>query len=217
MWLAFTRYPESGKWLQHRFTDDFLESALSIWSLANQGIFNAGRREMRYMLEAAAKYVFVDQQVDGSASLAARIELLHDTSVVPRSSVDPVDGIQFRMVPDAKAFAGAVHSAFGSLSGFTHMSSKQLEERLGRAARGEFSGFESVRTLEAFNRLLVQTYDVVLVLLLEGIGPAFTGDLFIQVFDEAEDWKFRKGRFVSQISRQFGYKAERNRVSPSDG
>jgi hypothetical protein len=217
MWLAFTRYPESGKWLQHRFTDDFLESALSIWSLANQGIFNAGRREMRYILEAATKYVFVDQQVDGSASLAARIELLSDTSVVPRSSVDPVDQIQFRMVPDAKAFASAVHSAFGSLSGFTHMSSKQLEERLGQAARGEFSGFESVRTLEAFNRLLVQTYDVVLVLLLEGIGPALTGDMFIQVFDEAEDWKIRKGRFVSQISRQFGYKAERNRVSPSDG
>jgi hypothetical protein len=98
MWLAYTRYPGSENGLQHRFTDDFLESALSIWALASQGIFNAGKREVRYMLEAAAKYVFVDQQVDGSASLPARIELLNNTSLIPRSSVDPVDRIKFRML-----------------------------------------------------------------------------------------------------------------------
>jgi hypothetical protein len=201
MWLAYSRYPESEKWLQHRFTDDFLESALAIWALASQGIFNAGKREVRYMLEAATKYVFVDQQVGGSESLSARIELLNDTSLIPRSSVDPIDRIKFRMVPDAKAFTDAVHSAFGNLSGFTHMSSKQLEERLIRAGRGEFSGFESARTLEAFNRLLTQTYDLVLVLLLEGIGPAFTGDLFVQVFDQTKGWKYHKGRYVSQVSQ----------------
>lgn len=210
MWLAFTRYPDSGQWLQSRFTDDFLESAVSIYSLASQGVFNAGKREMRYMLEAAVKYVFVDQQLEGDATLESRLAVLNDTSRVPRSTVDPVDKIILRMVPDSAAFSGAVHSSFGALSAYTHMSARQLEERFRRAERGEFSGFEGPKTLESFNGVIAQTYDLVLVLLMEGIGPTFTGDLFVQVFDGEPGWKFHKGRFVREVSRTFDYKAERS-------
>lgn len=53
------------------------------------------------------------------------------------------------MVSNPKAFTDAVHSVFGSLSGYTHMSVKQLDERLKRAERGELTGFESSATVEA--------------------------------------------------------------------
>lgn len=207
--FAFTRYPESGKWLVQRFVDDFLESAISIRALATQGVFNVGRREMRYLIEAAVKHVFVDQQVFGSADLSERLTLLNDTTRVPRSSVSPVDELAMRMVADPSKLRGAVHSAFGALSGYTHLSKRQLDERLARATRGEFAGFESAATLEAFNKLLFQVYDIVLALFFEGVGPAFTGDLFIQVFDEKPSWRFHKGRLVGEISRHFDYKRER--------
>jgi hypothetical protein len=201
--------PENGKWLLQNFMDDFLESALAISALAQYGVFNVGRRELRYLIEAAVKHVYVDQRLPGDTSLSDRLTYLGDTANVPRSSVSPIEKITIRMLKDPSTLAGAVNSAFGNLSGYTHISTKQLEERVRRASRGEFSGFEGAKTLDAFNRVLVQTYDILLALIFEGIGPAFTGDLFIHVFDDAPNWRFHKTAFVREMSRFFDYKHER--------
>jgi len=209
--LVFTRYPDAENWLLHRFMDDFIESAVAIRALAAQGVFNVGRRELRYLVEAAVKHVYVDQQLPGGASLQDRLVFLGDNAGVPRSSVDPVDRVTVRMLKEPNHLTGAVHSAFGALSGYTHLSKKQLDERLQRASRGEFSGFENAGTLEAFNQLLFRTYDVVLALIFEGIGPSFVGDLFIHVFDEQPRWRFHKGQLVGEMSRFFDYKSERRR------
>ena len=207
--FAFTRYPEANNWLLHRFIDDFLESAIAIRVLAAQGVFNIGRRELRYLVEAAVKHVYVDQQLSGATPLKIRLSYLADTTKVPRSSVKPVDQLTIRMLDKPKNLVDAVHNAFGALSGYTHLSTKQLEERLNRASRGEFVGFESARTLETFNKLLFRTYDVVLALIFEGIGPSFTGDLFVNIFDGQPNWRFHKGPLVGDISRFFDYKSER--------
>lgn len=209
--FAFTRYPESNKWLLHRFIDDFLESSIAILTLARQGVLNVGRRELRYLLEAAVKHVFVDQAVSGDTPLEDRLAFLNDRKKVPRSSVAPVDHLAIRMIADPACLKAAVRSAFGNLSGYTHISKGQLDERLRRAERGEYTGFEGAATLDAFNRLLVGTYDVILALVFEGIGPGFTGDLFIGVFDDQPEWRFHRTKFVREISRYFDYKAERTR------
>lgn len=211
--LAFNRYPESNKWLLHRFIDDFLESAIAVLMLARQGVFNVGRRELRYLLEAAVKHVFVDQAVAEESPLEERLAFLNSPRRVPRSSVDPVDHLTIRMLADPASLKATVHSAFGNLSGYTHLSKRQLDERLRRAERGEYGGFESAATLEAFNRLLVQIYDVILALVFEGIGPAFTGDLFVGVFDELPSWRFHKTKFVGTMSLYFNYKTGRGRES----
>ena len=207
--LAFSRYPHANDWLLPRFVDDFLESSTAVMVLARDGVFNVGRRELRYLLEAAVKHVYVDQQLPGEASLQERLGFLNDTTKVPRSSVDPVDDLTLRLVGPPDELKSAVHSAFGNLSGYTHLSKRQLDERLQRAERGEFSGFESAATLDAFNRLLVQTYDVVLTLVFEGIGSSFTGELFVTLFDDEPRWRFHRTKFVSRVSQHFDYKAER--------
>jgi hypothetical protein len=160
------------------------------------------------MLEAAVKYVYVDQQLPADTPLEDRIRYLGDRAKVPRSSVRPVDHITFQMV-DAEQFRSAVHQSFAALSGYVHPSRKALEERLSRAARGEFSGFEGARVLEAFNRLASQTLDLVLALNFEGAGRTVAGDLFIQVFNGVPRWKFHRTKFSAQVSHLFDYKAER--------
>lgn len=62
--IAFTRSPHHEEWMLYRFTDDLMESAISVVLVAREGIFKVGRRELRYVLEATTKYVHIDQQLD---------------------------------------------------------------------------------------------------------------------------------------------------------
>lgn len=195
--FVFPRYPDSLKWLQCSFSDDLLESAISILALGEQGVFNVGRRELRYMLETLVKQVYVDQQLPGDASVDERLDYLHEH--VPRSSIKPVDELKLRMVSPTDDFRSAVKSCFGATSGYVHPSRRQFDERLVRASRGEFAGFESAATLASFSKLVFAVYDLLLVLVFEGIGPAFTGDVFVQLLDEDRDWKFHRGRFVEGV------------------
>ena len=209
--FAFTRYPENSEWLLQSSFDDLLESAISVDLLGHQGVFNVGKRELRYMLEVVVKVVFCDQQVAGNTKLADRIGFINDPRQVPRSSVSVVDDLVFRMVIETQRFIEDVHSAFGSLSGYTHPSKTQLDERFRRAGRGEFSGLESVATLRSFNQKVAACYDLILSLVFEGIGPTTTGDVFIEVLDHEDRWSFRRSKYLRQVSDHFDYKSERNR------
>jgi hypothetical protein len=179
--------------------------------LPRDGYLNAPRRgaSFAYLLEAAVKYIFVDQQVDNAASLAERVAFLADRSRVPRSSVKPIDDIQIFLVADPDEFRRAVKQSFAALSGYVHPSRPSLEERLRRAERGEFAGFEGPGAIEALNKLVSRTLDLVLVLLFQGLGVSLTGDLFIHVFDEEPGWKFHRTTYRAQVSESFDYKAER--------
>jgi 2-polyprenyl-3-methyl-5-hydroxy-6-metoxy-1,4-benzoquinol methylase len=202
--VTFTRYPHAEEWMLQRFGDDLVESAISVLLLAREGVFNVGRRELRYVLEATTKYVYIDQQLPGDAALVDRVALIGDTTRVPRSSVRPIGAVKFRLV-DPEAIRHAVTSAFGALSGYTHASQNQLDERLRRAARGEWTGFENAATLRTFNRLLFNTYDVVLTLIFEGIGPTFTADIFEQVLSGRERWRYHRGKFVKEVRGSVGH------------
>lgn len=203
--VVCTRDPDSARKLLQFSMDDFIESALSIYMLGEQGIFNVGRRELRYMLEAGAKAIFVDEQLPGTASLDERLAYLADNSNVPRSSINVVDQLPLRLLSDPGEFRRSVHSAFGALSGYTHLSKRMLDERVRRISRGEGMGFEQASTLRVFNALVAQTYDLVLAMILEGIGPMFASDLFMYVFDHEERWPYAKTRYLSHISASFNY------------
>jgi hypothetical protein len=211
--VAFTRYPHSREWLQMANVDDILESVGAIPVLVEQGIFNSARRELRYLLEALVKFVYVDQQLPGHAPLAERVEFLGDNQRVPRSSVDVIELTTLRMVADPADFRNAVKSAFGALSGYVHPSRNQVQERLRRAARGEFTGFEGPELVESFTQLVSQTLDLGVVLIFEGVGPSFTGDLYVQLLDESPGWKFHRTRFTPRIGRFFDYKFERQHAA----
>jgi hypothetical protein len=134
-----------------------------------------------------------------------------DTSTVPRSSVSVIDKVELRLVADPLSFRHAVASLFGSLSGYTHVSKTQMEERFRRFQRQEYIGFEQANTLRAFNKVVANAYDVILALVFEGVGPAFAGDVFVQVLDEDRGWKFHRSRYVKEVSARFDYKVERQR------
>ena len=68
---------------------------------------------------------------------------------------------------------------------------------------------ESVATLNRFNKLAFQVYDLVLVRIFYSIGLSMAGDIFTGVLDDEPKWRFHKGKFVGRMSRCFDYKHER--------
>jgi hypothetical protein len=207
--VLFTRYPESHKWLLQRETDGLIESAAAVLVLAVNGMVNPARRELRHLLEAVLKFMYVDQQLSGGVDLDERVRFLG--SKVPDSSVSIVDEVVFRL-GQADTVANDTKSTFSQLCRYVHPSQEQTLERIARAKRGEFIGFESAAQMRAFNKELARTLDLVLILYLEGIGPSFTGDVFELALTK-KSWKFHKTRHVGPLGERFAYKNRNPEVS----
>lgn len=175
--------------------------------LTIEGMHGPLRRELRHLLEHAVKLTVVDQRLRG-APLADRLEYLK--RLMPRSSVDVGQLSFWGLSPETQlTLKSTVRSDFKQLSAYVHPSREQLDARLRGDATGSHLGFESTSEIANVNRLVRRIYDVVLVHTFECLGPSLTGDVFIQILDDAPAWRFYQTRFVSELSRYFDYKAER--------
>lgn len=89
----------------------------------------------------------------------------------------PGDHLSVRMLADPSSLKEAVHSPFGALSGYTHLSKRQLNEGHGKSRAWRVRRLESAKTLEHLTdccpglRHSSRAH-------LEGVAPAFTGDVF---------------------------------------
>ncbi len=193
--------------LVFRFADHVLESATAILMLTSEGMHGPLRRELRHLLEHAVKLTAVDQRSPG-APLTERLDYLG--AEIPRSSVDVGDLSFWGLSPATQLeLKSVVRSDFRSLSAYVHPSSGQLDRRLQADSAGSYLGFEGTKDLNTVNRLVRRIYDVVLVHTFECLGHGITGDVFVQVLDERTDWICHRTKFVSELSRSFDYKMER--------
>lgn len=211
-WLTGTRDPSFANSLLWRFTDDLLASAVGIELLVSEGIDTAARRELRFMLELVIRHLYVDTcAMTPGTPLETRLGFVEHR--LGNRDVELVSDLPLAFVTDKDTFRRTAQRLYGELSRYTHPSAEQLEVRLERAARGAYIGFETAADIEDFNDLLGRTYDVLVVLLCEGLGDQAAGDLIL-AFDAVDDWPFHRTPFVEQVSRSFDYKAERQRPVP---
>lgn len=191
-----------------RATDDMLQSVVAVHRLALEGMHAPARRELRYLLEGCVKNLYVDQ-LHAHAPFESKLAFLYEH--VPRSSIEFLAEVKVYPLstPDAKAFRDEVTDLYAKLSGYVHVSRRQISERLALQTAGRYMGFETDHEQRQFGRLLFRTYDLALVLYLNGVGMAETGDLFVQVFDRRPKWSFHKGKYVRIVSASFDYKVER--------
>lgn len=204
-----TREPESkNKLLFARGIEEFLESIVAISLSIKEGALNPPRRELRYMLEMAVKYLFVDINLSDSP-FEDRIKFLNNH--VPKSSIEPVDSLKLYGLTfeDKKNFTDDVHALYANLCRFVHPSKYQIDEYMNRVKRGATLGFETDKELVVLGALLFRVLDIVIFLIFQGLGIAATGDLFIHVFDDKPKWKLHKGRYCRLVSAIYDYKLER--------
>ena len=206
--FASTRDPnlaENSMYL--RSADRFLESAVSIFFGCRDGLQHPARRELRHVLEASVKYLWVDQKHPESPIE----DKIAKYAKVDREKIDLVDDLSLFLLSadDATTFRNAVKSEYSRLCAFVHPAAKTFATQIKNDDDGFTIGRESVDQFEEILEEVKRVLDFSLSLLFHALGPSFAGDLFIHVLDEDDGWKFRKAKFCSKVSSHFDYKAER--------
>jgi hypothetical protein len=204
--LQGTRFAAADDYLMFRFAPHLSESVLAVMMNAKEGLQNAARRELRFLLEAAVKFSACDSSSDAK-SFDRRLAGLGDRG---KRFEDYVSALryfdEFEKPDEANA---AILSLYGDLSLYVHAAVPQFQTAMSRERNGESAGMESVSILNRFNQLAFKVYDLVLVRMFYSIGLGMAGDIFTTTLDDEPKWRFHKAPFVGRMSRCFDYKHER--------
>ena len=206
VWLQGSRGSLSDHYLLLRFAPHIVESVIAITFNAREGLQNAARRELRFLLEVAIKLSSHDFHSE-AANFEDRLAGLNDRNKLFKHYVSGL--IYFDEFEKPEDTNAAILSLYSELSRYVHATGFQFQDALVRERREEPAGMESVATLNGFNKLAFQVYDIVLVRIFHSIGLGMAGDVFTVALDDKPKWRFHKGKFVSRLSKCFDYKHER--------
>ena len=195
--------------LMYSGTDDSLESLIAIRELIFSGVHNVARRECRYLLEAATKHLYVDQRLPDVRTTTREDRIRFLATDVPRSSIEPIWDLHVLLGPGGSEddFRNDVKGLWSKMAGYIHPSAMQTEERIRRASRGAFIGFEDPKALREIVADTVRAYDLLGVMWLMAAGPSAAGDILVML-DEPR-WAFARTKWLPAMSRFFDHKAER--------
>lgn len=204
--LQGTRFGAEEDLLMFRFAPSFVESVTSIQMLAHEGLQNAARRELRFVLEAAVKLSSLDF-CENSADFESRLAGLGESGKRFEDYVATLS--YFEEFENPKDINDEMLSLYSELSTYIHASVPNFEATMNRSRKGEPAGQETVSTLNSFNKLCFRVLDIVLVRVFHGVGLSLAGETYVHCLDNEPKWRFHKGKFTQRLSRCFDYKAER--------
>lgn len=188
--------------------DDLMQSLVSIEVLAEHGVRNTCLRETRYLLEAAIKCCYIEQK-DPDYSLEGKLQVFKD--VINDSNINYINEIRFpHFDKDTKAsFVSDAKKYYGISSNYIHLSQVQIIERMDLVEDGKYIGFEGTEELKELNDRLRLCLSYVLVLLFACIPEWIIGDFLVEPTGQMNNWYFQKSKYISEIDKNFDYKAER--------
>lgn len=191
-----------------RSIDDFLQSAVIIQFILEQGGMNPAKRELRYMLDWGMKSLYLDQEMPKS-NLQAKI--VYFDRKVDKSSISPLKNLKLFFFRDGyeKEYWRAFTKAYSTTCEYVHPSTKQIQERIRLYDEGITIGFDTAKQLEEANDLVFEVYGILLVLAFHAIGPSFSGDLLVGCLDENESWAYHSSPHLAKVDEYFDYKHER--------
>jgi hypothetical protein len=180
-----------------RFIEELLESAVGILSLVSNGSHNMARREMRYLLELAVKYVIIDYELMGKP-LSEKLEYL--ATNIPNSSIEVINRYHPPLEENLNSlFKNEVRDYFYKACAYVHPSKRQLSERLENQKNGATIGFETTKMLKEMNKIIFRGYDMILFMVFHGFGHSMSKDIFEQLLVDNKKWKFHKGKYIKYL------------------
>jgi len=220
--LMATRYPP---FFEERITlrikQQFVESLVAIATAVKEGLYNPARRELRFLLEASVKTLWLDSGCPTVGDATNASPKPRPTTVDEKvASLDDlgrerfgeiVGSLRFRLMDDAgsAAYRQTAVSLYGRLSTHVHISSNIIARDLKGFDRDRDFGFETIADVNAIIDLARQVLDLALASHLEAFDEGLVGDIFTSLLDDMQRWSFHKTPLVAAVSRHFDYKAER--------
>lgn len=206
--LAATRAPD---FVDNSFflrnIDDLASSAVMAAFAFREGGLNAGRRELRFLLELGVQAAYVDEK-SASTDFATKIKVFD--RIKKPNSVDHIKDLALPMLSDARdRFTKHVVKSWARASSYVHPTRKQLEETLALRARGISPGFETHDELRVCADALFHACAIGVVLAFHVVGQSFTGDMLVDCLDRNDGWPFHASPFVANVDAAFDYKCER--------
>lgn len=202
-----------------RIKPHLVQSMIAASHMIKEGLHDPARREMRFLVEAAVKALWLDQ---GSPPLRpdqgagpvlppmTAAEKVAALDGLGRERFDQiVESLRFGMLdePAADQYRQTAKSLYGTLSTTTHVSSRNVERDLANFEKGKHFALETVADVNAIARLLRQVLDLALATHFEAFDHGLVGDLFEPHFEPR--WSFLKTPLVAAVDRNFDYKHER--------
>ena len=188
----------------------------SVW-LIKEGMLDPARRELRFLLEASVKALWLDKggertdgtQIGPNDGVDQKVSTLDDLG--RRKFAEIVAELEFGLLPpEAQAtYRSTATDLYSKLSTYSHVSKANVEQDLRNFEHGRPFGFETVRELEAITKQAKRVLDLSLASQFEAFDHGLVGDIIVQVFDDEPKWAFRRTPLVGAIDRHFDYKAER--------
>ncbi|MEW6254317.1 MAG: hypothetical protein AB1592_00050 [Pseudomonadota bacterium] len=218
--LMATRNPMFfDKLISLRIKPHFVQSMISASHMIKEGFHDPAKREMRFLVEASVKALWLDQ---GSPPL--RRNGRREDTTTPQTVAEKVvalDGLgrerfeevvnslRFRRldVEAARQYQQIAKGLYGTLSTMTHISSRNVERDIANFEMGKHFTLYTVSDVNSIARLLRQVLDLALASHFEAFDHWLVGDLFEPHF--APGWSFLKMPLVAAIDRHFDYKHER--------
>jgi hypothetical protein len=202
-----------------RIKPHLVQSMIAASHMIKEGLHDPARREMRFLVEAAVKALWLDQgspplrRDEGAVPVLPPMTTAEKVPALDglgRERFDQVvDSLRFGMLDELASdeYRQTAKSLYGKLSTTTHVSSRNVEQGLANFDKGKHFAFETVADVNAIARLLRQVLDLALASHFEAFDHGLVGDVFEPHFDPR--WSFLKTPLVAAVDRHFDYKVER--------
>lgn len=187
---------------------DYLQSAIALPMLVQEGIHNVGRRELRFILEMSIKICRIQQQ-EYRTKIAEKLDQLKAT--IDSTNISMQKQLDLSLLPEGQrpAFIEEVGRLYGQTSGYVHWSTAQILERIAMVDDGRFAGKESAEDIQSFNQLIARGMAASLVFLFHSVPQYVAGDLLVQSDGDSLVWSFSASQYIAHIDEHFDYKHER--------
>lgn len=191
--------------------DDLIQSVVAIKCIAEEGIRNTCRRELRYLIELSIKACLISQK---ESSLGVEEQINHFRDILRSTNISMVKEIDFFYFDDTDKthFISEVRRCYGTLCCYVHATPSQMQERLGLEANGRGVGFEGINELKELNDEISKALYISLVMFFHAIPQWCVGDYLVESDGGTVESYYLQYRLVSVINRHFDYKHERQRL-----
>jgi hypothetical protein len=187
---------------------DFLQSAVSLVSLAMEGLISVAKRELRFILESSIKLCFVQQESYGS-TVADKLAVFDKELSSQRISIKEMLDLHMLQETLRATFSEEVGRLYGLTSRYVHLTPAQIQERIAAVDAGQTAGNETPTNIEELNALVSRSLAASLVLIYHCVPEHVAGDWFVEDDGVTVAWYFTRSRFLAAVDAYFDYKAER--------